>query len=147
MLPEGFLFHQFDKFTEWWTSLGLVKASVEYQTRNLLLIFTPHFITFFWKKIPKHLYFNILKMSIKTFPPPWCFRRWTGPPIHANQNNHTMTKIIVLGLCFVTVLCHIVNRSYMLYTVQHSYMIKVFLSINEDKNQTVLKYSIKHSCV
>jgi len=60
---------------------------------------------FFLKKILKHLYLNILKMSIQT-----C--RWTGPPIH-----------IVLVLCFVTVLCHIVNRSYMLNTVQHSYIL------------------------
>jgi len=81
-------------------------------------------------------------------PPPDLFRRWTGPPIHANQNNHITTKNIVLVLCFVTVLCHIVNRSYMLNTVQHSYMIKVFISINKRRrNQTVPKYSIKHSCV
>ena len=73
-------------------------------------------------------------MSIQTFPPD-SFRRCTGPPIYANRNNHTTTKNIVLVLCFVTVLCHIVNRSYMLNTVQQSYMIKVGLIINEEETK------------
>jgi len=61
------------------------------------------------------------------------FRRWTGPPIHAKQNNHTTTKNIVLISYFETVLCHIVNVSNMLNTIQHSNTIKVFLSINKKK--------------
>ena len=76
-------------------------------------------------------------MSIQTSPLNFfadeLVRRFT--PIHANQNNNTTTKNIVLVLYFVTVLCHIVNRSYMLNTVQHSYVIKVFLSINEETKQ------------
>ena len=91
---------------------------------------------FFWKKntqtsLDLFEYFKNVNSNL----PPWFFRRWTGPPIHANQNNHTTTKKIVLVLCFVTVLCDIVNRSYMLNTVQHSYMIKVFLSINEEETK------------
>ena len=85
----------FDKFTEWWTSLGLVKVfgvrrtprlllpalmtfitRWTYQTRNLLLIFTPHFITFFWKKILKHLYLNILWASIDLQWVKIYFNRW-----------------------------------------------------------------------
>jgi len=107
-----------------------------YQTRNLLLIFTPHFITFFLKKITQTSLFEYFK-NVNSNLPPWIFRRWTGPPIHANQNNHTATKNIILVLCFVTVLSHIVNRSYMymLNTVQQSYMNKVFLIINEEETK------------
>jgi len=54
-----------------------------------------------------------LKCQFRTFSPV-SFRRWTGPPIHAKQNNHTTTKNIVLILYVVTVLCHIVNMSNML---------------------------------
>jgi len=54
------------------------------------------------------------------------------------QKNHTTTKNIGLVLCFVTVLCHVVNMSYMLNTVQHSYKIKVFLSINKGESKPCL---------
>jgi len=57
-------------------------------TRNLLLIFTPHFITFSEKKILKHLYLNTLKMSNQTFP----------PDVFADElvRQFTQTKIIIL---------------------------------------------------
>ena len=100
-------------------------------TKFITYIYTS-FYHFFSEKKTKHLYLNILKMSIQTFPLDF-FRRWTGPPIHANQNNHTTTKNIVLVWCFLTVLCHIVNRSYMLNTVQHSYMIMKFFSVQTKK--------------
>ena len=116
------------------TSPNDVHHSVNLSNTKFITYIYTSIYHFFLKKIPKHLYLNILKMSIQTFPPEF-FRRWTGPPIHANQNNHTTTKNIVLVLCFVTDLCHIVNRSYMLNTVQHSYMIKVFLSINEKETK------------
>jgi len=51
---------------------------------------------------------------------------------------HTTTKNIVRILYFVTVLCHIVNMSNMLNTVQHSNTIKGFLSINEEKTKPFL---------
>ena len=116
-----------------------------YQTRNLILIFTPHFITFFLK-IFKHLYLNIFKMSIQTFSPVYICR-WTSLPIHANQKNHTTTKNIVLVLCFVTVLCHIVNIFFMLNTVHHSNKIKVFLYINEEETKPCLKFNNSQLCV
>ena len=103
-------------------------------TKKFYYLYLHLILSLFLKKILKHLYFNILKMSIQIFHPD-VFRRCTGPPIHANQTNHTTTKNIVLVLCFVTVLCHIINRSYMLNTVQHSYMIKEFLIINEEETK------------
>jgi len=143
----------FDKFTEWWTSLGLVKVCGvrsllhayfkqplwrsslgELIKHEIYYLYLHLILSLFSEKLLKYLYLNILKMSSQTFPPDF-FRRWTGPSIHANQNNQTTTKNIVLVLCFVTVLCHIVNRSYMLNTIQHSYMIKVFLSINEEETK------------
>jgi len=75
-------------------------------------------------------------MSIQTFPLIFfadeLVRRFTQTKI---KYNHTTTMNIVLVLCFVTVLCHIVNRSYMLNTVHHSYMIKFFLIINEEETK------------
>jgi len=49
-------------------------------------------------------------MSVQTFLPFFC--TWTGLPIHANQNNDTTTKNIVL--CFLTV-CFISYYKYVLY--------------------------------
>ena len=116
------------------TSPNDVDHSVNLSNTNFITyIYTSFYHIFFWN-IYRHLYLNIFKMSIQNLFPV-SFRRWTGPPIHAKQNNHTTTKNIVLVLCFVTVLCQIVNRSYMLNTVQHSYMIKVFLSINEEETK------------
>ena len=77
------------------------------------------------------------KCQFKTFFPV-SFRWWTGPPIQAKQNNHTTTKNIVLILYFVTVLCHIVNMSNILNTVQHSNAIKVFHSIKEENTKLFL---------
>ena len=37
--------------------------------------------------------------------------------------------------------------SNMLNTVQHTNTIKKILRISKKRNQTVLKYSVKHSCV
>jgi len=102
-----------------------------YQTRNLFLILITRintsFYHFFSESNTQTSLFEYLKKCQFKPSPLFFFRRWTGPPIHANQNNHTTTINIVLVLCFVTVLCHIVNRSYMLNTVQHSYMIESFL--------------------
>ena len=56
----------------------------------------------------------------------------------AKQNNHTTTTNIVLIFYFVTVLCHTVNMSNMLNTVQHPNTIKVFLSINEEETKSFL---------
>ena len=78
------------------TSPNDVHHSVNLSNTKFITYIYTFFITFFCKKILKHLYLNI----------------------------HTTTKNIVLVLCFVTVFCHIVNRSYMLNTVQHSYKIK-----------------------
>jgi len=117
------------------TSPNDVHHSVNLSNTKFITYIYTSFYHFFLKKLLKHLYLNILKMSIQTFSPDFFFRRWTGPPIHANQNNHTTTKNIVLVLCFLTVLCHIVNRSYMLNTVLHSYTIRVFLSINEEETK------------
>jgi len=103
-------------------------------TKFITYIYTSFYHFFLKLFLLKYLYLNMIKMSIHP-PPPDFVRRWTGPPIHANQNNHTTSKNIVLVLCLVTVLCHIVNRSYMPNTVQHSYMIKVFLSINEEETK------------
>ena len=136
----------FDKFTEWWTSLGLVKVlaltipndvhhSVNLSNKKCITYIYTSFYHFFLKKKYSNIFIWIILNVNSNLPPPDCFRRWTGPPFRTNQNNHTTTKNIVLVLCFVTVLCHIVNRSYMLNTVQHSYMIKVFLSINEEKTK------------
>jgi len=141
----------FDKFTEWWTSLGLVKVCGvwrmfitrwSYQTRNLFLKYINTFIYTSFYHYFSEIYVNFFvwifsKCQFRTFSPA-SFRRWTGLPIHTKQNNHTMTKNIVLILYFVTVFCHIVNMSNMLNTVQHSNTIKVFLSINEEETKWLL---------
>ena len=104
-------------------------------TKFITYIYTS-FYHFFSEKNTQTSLFKHFKNVNSNLPPDF-FRRWTGPPIHANQNNHTTTMNIdlVLVLCFVTVLCHIVNRSYMLNTVHHSYMIKIFLIINEEETK------------
>jgi len=127
------------------TSPNDVHHSVNLSNTKFTTYIYTSFYHFFSKKNSQTSLFKYFKNVNSNLPHPDLFRRWTGPPIHANQNNHTTTKNIVLVLCFVTVLYHIVSRSYMLNTVQYSIMIKVFLSINEE--ETVLKYSIKHSCV
>jgi len=72
-----------------------------YQTRNLLLTLTPHLITFFLIFFWNLFIWTFSKCQFKPFYP--SFRRWTGPRIHANQNNKTTTKNIDLVLCFVTI--------------------------------------------
>ena len=54
---------------------------------------------------------------------------------HAKETNHTTTNNIVLMVYFVTVLCHIVNMSTVINTVQLSNTIKVFLNINEEETK------------
>jgi len=103
------------------------------------------FITYIYTSFNQYLfeiYVNFFvwifsKCQFRTFSPV-SFRRWTGPPFYAKQNNHSTPKNIVLILYFVTVLCHIVNMSYILNTVQHSNRINVFLSINEEETKTFL---------
>ena len=72
-----------------------------YHTRNLLfiIIYTSFYHFFFVEN-----YFNIFvrifsKCQFKSFPPVYLCR-WTCPPIHANQNNHTKwkNKVLVLKL-------------------------------------------------
>jgi len=86
------------------------------------------------------------KCQFRTFSPV-SFRKWTGPPIHAKQNNHTTTKNIVLILYFVTVLCHMVNMSNMLNTVQNSKTIKVFLRKNDEETKPFLNTHKAQLCV
>ena len=142
----------FDKFTEWWTSLGLVKVCGLHACFNQLNdvhhsenLANTKFITYIY--ISSYHYFSeiyvnffvwiFLKCQFRTFSlVSFCI--WTGPPIHAKQNNHTTTKQIVLILYFVTVLCHIVNITNTLSTVQHSNTIKVFLSINKEETKLFL---------
>jgi len=128
-----------NKFTEWWTLLGLVKVCGvrrTYQTRNLLL-FTPHFITFFcfFKTLLFKYFKNVNSNHLS------CVCRWTGLPIHATQNNITSTMNIVL--CFVTVLYHNVNMSYKVNIVFNKITTRSMFFLTKNKNETKQYLSTK----
>jgi len=104
-------------------------------TKFITYIYTSFYHFFSEKNNTQTSLFEYFK-NVNSNLPPWVFfadelvRRFTQTKIIRRT-----TKNTVLVLCFVTVLRHIVNRSYLLNTVQHSYMIKVFLSINEEETK------------